>query len=69
MRCYTALPCPTYKVENGYTKYYHNSVKHICNHHYQLFGSDKRECLPNGEWSGNAPICVKKSMQGVNYTD
>ena len=65
MCCYTALPCPTYKVENGWTKIFRNFVHHKCYRDYQLFGSYVRKCLPNGEWSGNTPICVKKSMQGV----
>ena len=70
MHCYSAaLPCPTYEVENGQTEHLQNLVRYKCYPHYHLFGSHERKCLPNGEWSGNTPICVKKGMQGVNYTD
>ena len=37
-----------------------SSVKFQCNHGYALRGESKRECLPNGEWSGQAPSCKRK---------
>ena len=62
--CYTALLCPTYKVENGWSKYIWNFLYHKCRHGYQKFGSFIRKCLPNGEWSGNTPVCIRKGMKG-----
>ena len=60
--CYCiALPCPTYKIENGWLKYIRQTVHHKCRVGYQLFGSFLRKCLRNGEWSGNTPVCVRKS--------
>ena len=34
---------------------------YACNKGFQLIGSDTRECRPSGEWSGEAPICKRKS--------
>ena len=61
---YTVHPCPTYKVENGRSKYIRNFLHHKCRHGYQGFGSFIRKCLPNGEWSGNTPVCILKGMKG-----
>ena len=55
------LPCPTYKIENGWSNYFRKIVHHKCRLGYQLFGSFLRKCLLNGEWSGNTPVCIRKS--------
>ena len=34
---------------------------YACNKGFQLIGSDTRECRPSGEWSGQAPICKRKT--------
>ena len=65
--CFTALPCPTYKVENGWTKNFRNFVYHGCRWGYQLFGSVVRKCLLNGAWSGNTPVCIRKGMPLASY--
>uniref|UniRef100_UPI0037E967DA inactive serine protease PAMR1 n=1 Tax=Semicossyphus pulcher TaxID=241346 RepID=UPI0037E967DA len=35
------------------------SVNYLCNSAFTLIGSQQRNCLPNGTWSGTAPACVK----------
>ena len=34
---------------------------YACNKGFELIGSDTRECQPSGEWSGEAPICKRKT--------
>ncbi|CAL8260506.1 unnamed protein product [Merluccius merluccius] len=35
------------------------TVEYSCNHSYALSGDGRRSCLPNGTWSGRAPLCVR----------
>ncbi|XP_070582225.1 complement factor B-like [Ptychodera flava] len=34
-----------------------NEVTFVCNGDHRLIGPDKRQCLPNGYWSGYQPYC------------
>ncbi|XP_057200911.1 inactive serine protease PAMR1 isoform X2 [Triplophysa rosa] len=36
------------------------SVQYLCYKPYKLKGSSQRACLPNGTWSGTAPVCMKE---------
>ncbi|XP_077402407.1 complement factor B-like isoform X2 [Vanacampus margaritifer] len=43
-------------------KYFvHNETTYACYSSYNLLGSSRRECLPNGKWSGFTPICSPDS--------
>ncbi|XP_061154620.1 complement factor B-like [Syngnathus typhle] len=45
----------------------YNETTYECYHGYTLRGSARRECLPNGKWSGSTPICSRDS--GSDCTD
>lgn len=36
------------------------SVQYLCYRPYKLKGASQRACLPNGTWSGSAPVCIKE---------
>ncbi|XP_043101469.1 inactive serine protease PAMR1 [Puntigrus tetrazona] len=36
------------------------SVQYLCYKPYKLKGASQRACLPNGTWSGSAPVCIKE---------
>ena len=35
---------------------------YTCNSGYSLSGQPKRECQNDGEWDGDAPTCIRKSI-------
>ncbi|KAK7176116.1 hypothetical protein R3I93_000390 [Phoxinus phoxinus] len=37
-----------------------SSVQYLCYKPYKLKGASQRACLPNGTWSGSAPVCIKE---------
>nr|XP_017212577.1 inactive serine protease PAMR1-like [Danio rerio] len=37
-----------------------HSAQYLCYKPYQLKGASQRACLPNGTWSGTAPVCIKE---------
>ena len=46
--------------ENGFEP--GNIATYTCNSGYSLSGQPTRECQNNGDWDGDAPTCVRKSM-------
>nr|XP_028567204.1 sushi, von Willebrand factor type A, EGF and pentraxin domain-containing protein 1 [Podarcis muralis] len=60
------LPHP----ENGFANFTENtlgsSVKYTCKPGYKLMGSETRLCMPNGQWSGEAPTCKIASCTGLS---
>ena len=62
---YTVIRCqdlddPSYGKVNvtGYTPGYKAHYK--CDYGYELVGEAYRECLYNGKWSGEEPVCERK---------
>lgn len=39
-----------------------SSVQYLCYKPYKLKGASQRACLPNGTWSGSAPVCIKGTL-------
>jgi len=37
-----------------------STARYICNTGFELDGDASRTCQPNGEWSGQEPICKRK---------
>ena len=55
--------CPRLKsLENGFIHGQHfwegNHVSFTCKPGYWLSGSTERNCLENGTWTGEQPLCV-----------
>ena len=37
-------------------------AQYTCDDGFDLMGDLARECMANGEWSGEAPLCTGKGM-------
>lgn len=37
-----------------------STALYTCNSGYKVVGEDTRNCQNNGDWSGQAPICMRK---------
>ena len=71
-QCPSSKRCPYIhgRIENGYVNAVDNSEGGVsttdCNSGYRIYGGDyRRTCLGTGEWTGQAPSCVK--IQGNYY--
>lgn len=43
-------------------------VFYTCDAGYYMFGQDIRNCVPTGQWSGEAPFCMKRVSYGKNVS-
>ena len=43
-----------------------STATYKCDDGFLLVGTTTRECLSNGQWSGNAPICKRKYLLVVH---
>ena len=45
-----------------------STATYICNNGFMLQGVSSRNCMDDGEWSGEAPTCVRKYLCKVVFT-
>ncbi len=43
-----------------------STAAYTCDGGFQLAGNKKRQCQPNGQWSGNDPSCRSKAAHEIN---
>ena len=59
---FTVIICPTLTPpDNGSVNQLGNTpgglALYVCNDNFELSGDMLRECRPNGQWTGEAPLC------------
>ena len=45
-----------------------SKATYTCNSNYTIDGSNSRDCLPSGNWSGSEPICVARNPNEPDTT-
>ena len=56
---------PTNGQRNLSSTTYNSVVTYTCDVGYTLQGSNSRECLYTGQWKGNVPLCIGKSVKSL----
>ena len=57
-----SIECPKLSLNNGFVKLTGTEIGDMsiysCKHNFILEGSNKRQCIPGGDWSGLQPECI-----------